>query len=306
MNARRGVVLLSVCAAVAGCGVLSIREASGDEVSLAENGAQPFPRTSSSAQDTTPPPGWGDDGTVIDVLVVYTARAEADFAASGRSIEESINLAAAQADSAFRNSGIDLHVNIVHHQRVGFKEKTGLFGRGDLDRLFSPAGEEIRALRRRYRADEVTLIRGKGGKNVALNLTSIATTSSNIARRYSEAYSVVNSSCVDQSYRCFVHELGHVLGAGHNVEEGAHGLYEDSYGYHFPERITKQTPCVFGTMQDYECADDLRILHFSNPVVSFQGHPTGVAGRANNARAINAAKHFVANYEQSSLRGTTP
>lgn len=292
MNPRYKVLLLVACTAV------------GNASCATRVPPEIVATFSSAVQDTTAPlSGWRDDGTVVDVLVVYTRRAEADFAADGRDIAESIRRAAAQADSAFRNSGIDLRVNVVHFERVDFKEKTGWFGKGDLDRLQGSQGAAIREMRRRYRADVVTLIRQDGGKNVAMNLESIATTPHNLAIAYANAYSVINSSCVDESYRCFVHELGHLLGAGHNAEKKAPGLFPDSYGYHHPGQITDQTPCVFGTMQDYECADTLRILHFSNPGISYQGHPTGVAGKADNARAINASRRFVANHEQSSLRG---
>lgn len=288
MRAKLSSLLLGVCAVAASCSAGS-RPHSEPEGFTAD------------AEDTIPA-AWTDDGRVIDLLVVYTARAQTEMEERGRDMGEAIARAAAQADSAFRNSGIDLHVNIVHHQQVGYIEDTR-WPITDLNNLRGPAGAEIRALRERYRADQVTVIRHpRRGYNVALNLKTIDP--EELQDWYEYAYSVIRSDCVDEEYRCFVHELGHTLGAGHNRDEGdGPGLFDDSYGYHYPEEITSQTPCVFGTMQDYKCADTLRILHFSNPAIQYQGHPTGVAGRADNARAINAAKLFVANYHQSGERG---
>lgn len=252
---------------------------------------------------------WQDDGSVVDVLVVYTALAEAEFKRRGRDITTSLARATAQADSAFSNSNITLRVNIVHHQRVDYVEDTTGTAASDLDRLEGADGQAIRELRTQHRADVVTLIRySKGGGNAARLLKSIATTPQNIQYRYKRAFSYINSTCVDESYRCFTHELGHLFGAGHNVEKNSPGLYSDSYGYHYPEHATHATRsvCVFGTMQDYPCADNNRILHFSNPNVSFNGRPTGIAGKFDNARAINASKLFVTNYEQSSARTQRP
>jgi hypothetical protein len=295
MCVKSRLIVLGVCAVAASCSAGSRPHA---ELNLP--GPDDF---TVQAEDTVSemPPGWADDGRVIDVLVVYTARAEAEMAERGRDMGDAIARAAAQADSAFRNSGIDLRVNVVHHQRVGYVEDTRR-PITDLRNLRGADGAEIRALRERYRADQVTVIRHpRRGYNVAVNLRTIDP--EEMQDWYEYAYSVIRSDCVDESYRCFVHELGHTLGAGHNRDEGdGPGLFDDSYGYHYPERITSRTPCVFGTVQDYECADDLRILHFSNPGIQYQGHPTGVAGRADNARAINAAKLFVANYHQSRER----
>lgn len=262
------------------------------------------------ADTLSPPSTWKDDGSVVDVLVVYTALAEADFKRRGVDIASSLARARAQADSAFSNSNIALRVNIVHHQRVDYVEDTIATGRSDLDRLISADGQAIRDLRALYKADVVTLIRYPiGGGNAALPLRSIATTPGNIQYRHGRAFNYINSTCVDRSYRCFTHELGHLFGAGHNREKNEPGLYSsDSYGYHYPENATNATRhlCVFGTMQDYPCADKTRILFFSNPNVSYQGHPTGVVGKADNARAINASKLFVTNYEQSSARTPRP
>lgn len=295
MRASALFILLGVYAVAASC-----RAGSHPRSELSLPAPENFTAEAGDTVSETPA-GWTDDGRVIDVLVVYTARAEAEMAEGGRKVGDAIARAAAQADSAFNNSGIDLRVNIVHHQRVGYVEDT-LWPITDLRNLRGPDGAEIRALRERYKADQVTVIRHPHrGYNVALNLKTIDP--EEMRGWYEYAYSVIRSDCVDESYRCFVHELGHNLGAGHDRDEGdGPGLFGDSYGYHYPEKVTSQAPCVFGTMQDYQCADDLRILHFSNPTVQYQGRPTGVSGRADNARAINAAKRFVANYHQSRER----
>jgi hypothetical protein len=99
-----------------------------------------------------------DDGRTVDVLVVYTAMARQHFERMGRSIDSAIARGAAQADTAFANSGIDLRVHVVRIAQVDYVEDT-LSGASDLDSLQGRKGAAIRALRDSVMADQVTFIR---------------------------------------------------------------------------------------------------------------------------------------------------
>jgi hypothetical protein len=96
-----------------------------------------------------------------------------------------------------------------------------------------------------------------------------------------------------------VHEWGHNLGAGHDhltddPARRADRAFPDSYGY-------VSDAGGFATVMAYDgptCppAGCERVYHFSNPAVSWRGHPTGVAGYADNARALNLLGPAVAAY----------
>jgi hypothetical protein len=99
-------------------------------------------------------------------------------------------------------------------------------------------------------------------------------------------------------YMTPTHEIGHLLGGGHNQEDrGAECLYENSRGHDFTARDEQGAIRHYGTIMSYK--GDVRIKRFSNPDVRFLGVPTGTSD-ANNARAVHDARFQVANYRIAS------
>jgi hypothetical protein len=118
-------------------------------------------------------------------------------------------------------------------------------------------------------------------------------------------FSVVKQSQLGGAHYTFIHELGHNLGCSHNTEatdgpgptiwgqwEKYFGEVNDwSSGYHWWDGNKE---CL--TIMSYYIGNDpTRIPHFSNPDVSYNGHPTGT-DKHNNARTIRITKHIVASY----------
>jgi hypothetical protein len=100
--------------------------------------------------------------------------------------------------------------------------------------------------------------------------------------------SLVRRGCLDD--QVLMHELGHNLGAHHdpaNAPPPAEALFPYTYGHY--------ELGVWRTIMSYssECGGDVgcpRIDHISNPQVSFNGQPTGIAEQRDNARLMQQSR----------------
>ena len=86
------------------------------------------------------------------------------------------------------------------------------------------------------------------------------------------AFSVTDRTCATGNYT-FGHEMGHNMGLNHaRVDPVGTGAFSYSFGYKDPGN-------AFRTVMAYNCpVNCTRILHFSNPSVSYSGKPTGIVG----------------------------
>ncbi|MFN0120483.1 MAG: DUF4185 domain-containing protein, partial [Blastocatellia bacterium] len=261
--------------------------------------AQPLvPETEPNTPESPAPvdaPGDGDDGSVIDVMVVYTTTARE--AAGGRdAIEALINRGVSETNTAYENSRVVQRLRLVHAAEVDYAESQN--GSTDLGRLRSTTDgfmDNVHALRETYGADEVTLI-----VNAASGICGIGyLMTQNTPTFAPSAFNVVVRSCFAGNYS-FGHELGHNMGLHHDRDNagGGRGVYPFSYGYRQPEG-------KFRTVMAYPgCpAPCPRILNFSNPDVSVEqaatGIPGGIAGEADNARTLNDTRISVAAFRTS-------
>ncbi|MBL8511598.1 MAG: hypothetical protein JNM52_08120 [Betaproteobacteria bacterium] len=87
------------------------------------------------------------------------------------------------------------------------------------------------------------------------------------------------------------HEIGHILGAGHDYVAGGNGLFSDSKGFRW-------NGGVYGTIMSYA---PVTVMAFSSPDLLCGDGPCGVPADqpnpADNARAIKAARFVVANFK---------
>jgi len=99
-----------------------------------------------------------DDGSVIDVLVVYTTLARS--AAGGTAaIEAEVDLAFATTNTAYDNSLIGMQLNLVHVEEISYDEAGSYVDH--LYRLTDPADgymDQVHTLRDQYGADMVALL----------------------------------------------------------------------------------------------------------------------------------------------------
>lgn len=264
----------------------------------------PLARGASTRPATTEPaptanPVVTDDGSRIDVLVVYTPAAKA--AREGEDgIRALIHEGIAQTNQAYRNSGIQTQLRLAAAEEIAYEgdrtepnsvhvEKLRLTNDGNMD--------EVHELRLKHKADLVSL----WVDDPAWNNAGVCGNSYVVLAEVPEAriggFGSVSVRCAVSNFS-FAHELGHNLGAVHNRENTTTaGIRPFSYGH----RNAAKEP-YFGDIMSYPCPSVWcpRIPYFSNPDVSYQEIPTGVpqnqSGASDVAATFNLSRIWTAQY----------
>ena len=226
-------------------------------------------------------------GTTVDILIAYTTQAK-DGAGGEAAIQDVIAHMFDDANGVLANSGIDVHLRLVHALEVDYAESGST--PTDLARLQSPTDgimDEVHAARDAYGADLVCLLVHTGDYLGYAYITSLE----------ASAFSVVGwGSAAAPSY-IFAHEIGHNLGAGHARPVGPKGKYNYSYDY-----WDQGTPSQWRTVAaSYGGA---LIPYFSNPNVLYNGQSIGVDSSdvdhsADNARTISLHAPIVAAFRNT-------
>jgi peptidyl-Asp metalloendopeptidase len=227
-----------------------------------------------------------DSGDVIDVLVVYTPAAR-QAAGGTNGILNLIDLSVANANTAYSNSQVPTELRLVGTAEVSYTETNDMMT--DLSRLRSTSDgylDTVHTLRDQYKADLVSLIgtgySGACGIGYLLGPPNTATPD--------WAFNVVRDSCAAGNLS-FAHEIGHNQGLHHdppNADSSA--SYSYAYGYQDPGG-------AFRTVMSY--GSSTRVMHLSNPSVTYQGRATGVANAQDNARALSNTAGIVASFRES-------
>jgi len=258
--------------------------------------APPIPVHTAPAQSELLSPSSGaDDGSTIDVLVVYTPAA----ANASSNIMAEIQLGIDETNQSYANSGVSQRVRLVHAAQVNYTET----GKGDTDltRLKNTSDgylDEVHSLRDTYGADLVSFwVESMDACGIGYLMTNVSTAFA------SNGFSVVKRDCAT-GYFSFGHEMGHNMGATHDrYVENTDGAYSYSHGY--VDTLGKwRTVMAYGnqcTDNGYSCT---RIPYWSNPNANYQGTPTGISqnatNSANNALTLNNTAYTVANFSSSS------
>ena len=253
-----------------------------------------------------------DDGSVIDVLVVYPSvvrRSQGGHRFMRTLIERDVAL----ANEAYRASGATQRLNLVAAVEVEYKEAEREASAFRLfDHLNNPSSgymDEVHALRDAYAADLVVQHWGDlTGSGVLVGaVAGIANQMTELSAQ-AEApfgFSIANSFA-------FAHELGHNMGLRHDRgRDVGNTPFPYSHGY----VVNDPTPALDGlhTIMAYGSAGK-RILRFSNPhhrypdaegaVIGVHGdQPSDSAdGPAHAARSLNETRRVVANFRASANR----
>lgn len=214
-----------------------------------------------------------DDGSTLDVLVLYTPQARAQ-AGGIPQIQALAAQVMSDGNTILGRSGVATRLRLASATEFGLVEAPAM----TFDLLAVRDSPVAQGLRDAVRADVVQLLVSSPDPNacgVAVQLTSPLPAF--------EAYSVADIGCVGQYTP--THELGHNLGSHHAPEDGAFdGVFPYSYGYKDPAR-------AFRTVMALQCAGGPcpRIPQFSNPLLSHGGAPTGTPGQNNALSLVNIA-----------------
>ena len=239
-----------------------------------------------------------DDGSFVDVVVVYTPAARAAYGGTS-AILSAINTAVTETNTGYANSGVIQRVRLAAAQEISYTESgtTTTSMRTDLDRVTGTSDgymDTVHSLRDTYHADLVSLfVTGYNNQYGACGIAWLMP--GNYPSFATNAFSVVDIECAT-GYYSFGHEMGHNMGLNHaRVDPVGTGAYSYSYGYKWTG---------YRTVMAY--LPGTRILYFSNPNVSYIGNPTGIneaaADSANNALSLNNTRVTVANWRVAPVR----
>lgn len=217
--------------------------------------------------------------TVIRVMVNYTSSA----ASASGNINGLIDLAVAEANQGYTNSGVLIDLILAHKSQVTYTQ-SGSFST-DLSRYRGTSDgymDSIHTTRNSVAADVALLV---------INNASSCGLASGIGSTASTAFADAHWDCIT-GYYSFAHEIGHLQSARHDINtDGTLTPYAYGHGYRYTGSPS------WRTIMAYNCpAGCPRLNYWSNPNRLYNGVPMGNTTRADNTRVLNNTRNTVAGY----------
>ena len=244
----------------------------------------------------TPHSAKTDDGSVFDVLVLYTNGFAEEY--PGDELIAQISYLAGVANTSYTNSEVNLTARVVGHREVDYKDGGELNDALNDLTLGKSAFSDVASLRNKLGADLVALLRVFSSDNDTCGRAWQMTSLNSVFEGY--AFSVVQVGrisygsgymyCTDQT---LAHEMGHNMGCDHEEANATAGVFKYSYGHCF---------YPYKSVMAYCTDSETRISYFSNPNVFYGGIATG-AEDADNARSINKVKQTISQFRDSKCLG---
>ena len=259
-----------------------------------------------------------DDGSVVDLLVLWTAAA-AKHVGGIDNVKALIDLGVANANDAYARSGVAFRLSLVGSEQTDIPDTVSIrFPAPEEEQAWEEAlaasWDAAYAVRDRVGADILTVVMLMGP------LGGIAMQMQELSADFEElAFNLVSVERLP--YTTLAHEIGHNMGLQHDRHVNpVGGVFPYSHGYvnqrAFDPRSSRDSCWV--TIMAYlgQCflgqhRLGVRIPYFSNPDKRFpnkDGDPLGVAenseftdarGPANAVASLNKVRHVVANFRPS-------
>lgn len=214
--------------------------------------------------------------TTIRVMVVATQSA----ANASGDIAGLVNLAIAESNAGYANSGVDITLQLAGRYTTTYVE-SGSFST-DLSRFRGTTDgymDNYHATRNTVTADVMMLL---------INNASSCGLASSIGSTAATAFAVAHYSCAT-GYYSFAHEIGHLQSARHDpANDPTTTPY--AYGHGF-----QKTSAGWRTIMAYNCSPSCtRLNYWSNPGKTYGGAAMGTTNTNDNHRVLNNTKATIA------------
>ncbi|HSJ54341.1 MAG TPA: M12 family metallo-peptidase [Anaerolineae bacterium] len=231
-----------------------------------------------------------DDGSTVDVLVVYTPAARLAAGGTAAMLAE-IDLAVADTNASYANSQVSQRLHLVRAVEVSYVESGTMSGNpGDLQylqRSDDPYLNNVHTLRETYGADAVVLIVHYSPAPYCGVAYQLAAAVEQVFDVY--AFAVVELTCATGNLT-FGHELGHNMGANHDwYVNSSVDRFTYSHGY-FNTDDRWRTMMSYNDVCSVAGVSCTRIPYWSNPNLTYGGRPMGIpAGTSSTCAAGSPA-----------------
>jgi peptidyl-Asp metalloendopeptidase len=216
---------------------------------------------------------------IIRVMVHYTPSA----ASRVGDINGLIDLAVAETNQGYVNSGVAINLVLAHKSQVSYTE-SGNFST-DLSRYRGTSDgymDSIHTTRNSVAADVGVIV---------INNGSYCGLASGIGSTASTAFAAVHYSCAT-GYYSFGHEIGHLQSARHDpATDPNNSPYSYGHGYRY------ETSPKWRTIMAYNCSGGCpRLNYWSNPYRTYNGKPMGTTTKSDNTRVLNNTRGTIAGF----------
>jgi hypothetical protein len=216
--------------------------------------------------------------------VNYTAAA----ASASGDINGLIDLAVAESNQGYTNSGVSITLQLVHKSQVFYTESGAASSNFDTDLT------RYRTTNDHY-MDHTHILRNGSGADVAVLLINNASScglASSIGSNVSTAFAVAHWGCAT-GYYSFAHEIGHLQSARHDpANDPTNTPYAYGHGYQYLGSPS------WRTIMAYDCPSGCpRLDYWSSPLRRYNSQPMGTAATNDNARVLNNTRATVAAFK---------